>query len=149
MRGWTRRRRLGGWTVSAVEPGSVEPDPPARAWNDRAWMPPFDDDPDPVTSITLMPEYGVELPLWGADWWQLDLPAELLDVLADWQEQFDINFHPETGWVSDDLATEWARRGDELAAALRNTLPPTVPLRVDLWPVAPPRRRRWFNRRPR
>jgi hypothetical protein len=73
-------------------------------------------------------------------------PAHLLDALADWQVQFDTDFHYETGWISEDLAAGWAQRGEELAAALRQALPPTIPLHVDLWPVAPPRRRRWFKR---
>lgn len=58
---------------------------------------------------------------------QLTLPTELLDDLADWQEHFDTNFRPETGWINPDLATQWARRGDELAAALRTARPPKIP----------------------
>ena len=100
-----------------------------------------------MTSIRLSPDHGVELPLWGAEPWQLEPPPGLLDDLTDWQEQFDVNHRPETGWINDDAATDWAHRGDELAAALRGALP-TIPLHVDLWPVAEPRRRRRFNRRP-
>jgi hypothetical protein len=93
-----------------------------------------------------MPEHGVELPLWGAEWWQLGLSADLLNDLADWQEQFDTSFHHETGWKSNDLAESWAHRGGQLATELRNQLPPTISLDLDLWPIAPPRQRRWFER---
>ena len=33
--------------------------------------------------VKLMPEYGAELPLWLAEWWELDLDPELLDDLAN------------------------------------------------------------------
>jgi hypothetical protein len=144
MRARLRRRQQSVWTVHSIPP---EPDPPSRAWNDPSWTPPDDDDdPDPVTSITLMPEYGVELPLWGADWWQLDLPPDLLDEPADWQKQFNTSHRPETGWISEAVATERAHRANDLAEALRRALPASLPVRVDLWPVAEPRRRRCFNR---
>jgi hypothetical protein len=148
VRVWGRRRQRGGWTISTIHSHPAEPEPP-RVWNDPAWTPPFDDDPDPITSIKLMPEYGVELPLWGAEWWQLGLTTDLLNDLADWQDQFDTGFHYETGWNSNDIADGWARRGDELAAELRQQLAPTIPLHVDLWPVASPRQRHWFTRRRR
>jgi hypothetical protein len=145
VRVWGRRRQRGGWTISTIHSGPAAPEP-TRAWNDPTWTPPFDDDPDPVTSIKLMPEYGVELPLWGADWWQLGLATDLLNDLADWQEQFDTGFSCETGWKTSDVAVGWARRGADLATELRKQLPPSIELGVDLWPVAPPRQRRWFER---
>ncbi len=77
----------------------------------------------------------------------LDLPVGLLNDLADWQEQFDTNFRHDTGWISDAVATDWADRADQLAAALRDALPATVALHVNLWPVAT--RRRWLARRRR
>jgi hypothetical protein len=149
MRRWSLRGRRSRWTITAVEPAASEPEPPKRAWNHPTWTPPIDDDPDPITTLKLMPDYGVELPLWGADWWQLGLSPRLLDDLADWQEQFNNDFRSETGWTNDQLAADWARRADELAAALRDELPATIPLAVNLWPIAEPRRRRWFNRRHR
>ena len=32
--------------------------------------------------------------------------ADLPDALADWQVQFDTDFHYETGWISEDLAPD-------------------------------------------
>jgi hypothetical protein len=87
--------------MSPGHSGHAEPEP-TRTWNDPAWTPAFDEDPDPVTSITLMPEYGIELPVWGAGWWQLGPPTDLLNDLADWQEQFDTGFSYESGWTSSD-----------------------------------------------
>ena len=49
------------------------------------------------TTVKLMPEYTIELPLWLCDWWELRLPSDLLDRLADWQAMFDANFDPLQG----------------------------------------------------
>ncbi|HSS08380.1 MAG TPA: hypothetical protein VLL25_00750 [Acidimicrobiales bacterium] len=74
------------------------------------------------------------------------IPADLLDALADWQVQFDTDFHYETGWISEDPR----RRMGTTRRRTRSRAPPGVtpdhPPHVDLWPVAPPRRRRWFKR---
>ena len=130
-----------GWFCYPI-PSDDADEPPARARNDSSWSPPHDDDPVPVTKVTLMPEYGVELPLWGADWWELGPTRPLLDELADWQEQFDTNFSSETGWLNDSIADECERRADALASAVAEQLPPDVPFGVDLWPIRRRSRRR-------
>jgi len=86
----------------------------------------------------------VELPLWGADWWELGLTSQLLDELADWQERFDTNFRPETGWLGDAIADDWERCAGELASAVAEQLSADVGYRIDLWPI----RRGSLRRRP-
>lgn len=110
-------------------------DEPARPWNDPRWRPPTDDGLDTDTAVTLMPEYGVELPLWGMDWWRLGLTPELLNALADWQEQFNAGFEPDAGWRDGGDSSAWERRATELVEALRSELPPTISLTVNLWPI--------------
>lgn len=47
--------------------------------------------------VRLSPDCTADLPLWGQDWEALNLDASLLSALADWQQQFDDNCHPNTG----------------------------------------------------
>jgi hypothetical protein len=73
------------------------------------WWHPSDDDlgwdePFPVI-IRLAPDYSAPLPLWGEgfgniDWRCTKFPPALLDRLAAWQQEFDDNYHYETGWRS-------------------------------------------------
>jgi len=82
-----------------------------------------------------MPEYGVELPLWLCNWWDLNLDPALLDDLADWQATFNANFNNHRGWDEPAVREEWARQADALIARLRHALPSGIKLEVDLWPL--------------
>jgi hypothetical protein len=86
-----------------------------------------------------MPEYTVELPLWGYEWEELGLPPNLLDDLADWQATFDAEYDSEKGcWPDETVKQAWARRADTLVARLRQALPDAISLEVDLWPLGGP-----------
>jgi hypothetical protein len=84
-----------------------------------------------------MPEYSVELPLWWSDWWDLGLQPELLNRLADWQEVFDLNFDSSGGWRNDAVRDAWRKEGEQLARRLREALPETVDVQINLWPLGP------------
>ncbi|MBO3746031.1 hypothetical protein J5X84_08140 [Streptosporangiaceae bacterium NEAU-GS5] len=89
-------------------------------------------DPD---EIRLMPDYSASLPLWGA-WQEAEFSPELLDRLSAWQEDFDANFHWETGWRSVEARDRWAAQAAELEAELRAELGGArATLTVDLWPL--------------
>ncbi|HTX83341.1 MAG TPA: hypothetical protein VME44_14220 [Streptosporangiaceae bacterium] len=86
------------------------------------WNPSDEDDVDwdePLPEvIVLMPDYSAELPLWGngfgnIDWHFTRFSRELLDQLAAWQQEFDDNYHWESGWRS---ASVRAREADDLAS---------------------------------
>lgn len=53
------------------------------------------------TQIKLMPEYGVELPLWSEQRLvegDIGLSADLDAELRSWANFFERHFKPETGW---------------------------------------------------
>ena len=81
-----------------------------------------------------MPDYMCELPLWGRSWESLKLPVPLLNRLADWQDYFDGNFDPISGWTSPDSKRDWETQSVDLISELRNALN-GVQLIVDLWPL--------------
>ena len=85
--------------------------------------------------VKLMPEYGVDLPLWRHRVETLGLSRELLDRLARWQEDFEANFDPFSGWKSVESRERWSREAGPLEADLRAALPKGVDLEVDLWPL--------------
>jgi len=115
---------------------------------DRPWQRPGDDpekdadwyEPLPE-EIVLAPDYMAELPLWGEgfgniDWHFTKFSPELLDRLADWQQEFDDNFHPwGTGWRSASARGLWTAQAEELAAEVRAALGARARLIVDLWPL--------------
>jgi hypothetical protein len=107
----------------------------ARPWNDPSWVPTDGEIEFAPAVVCLSPDYAADLPLWGCNWWALGLPVELLDALADWHEDFARGFREDSGWTDESAANAWANRGVELADALRDALPPTVALEVDLWPT--------------
>ena len=82
-----------------------------------------------------MPDYSADLPLWGSALSQLDLPARLLDELGDWQQEFDDNFDPHTGWSSEVTKSTWAQRAVTLEMDLRAEIDGRATLSVDLWPL--------------
>src|SRR5580704_9732464 len=61
--------------------------------------------------VKLMPDYKMELPLRGRPWQSLDLSVELLDRLADWQDELDANFDANNGWKSAQARSNWAEQG--------------------------------------
>lgn len=107
-----------------------------RPWNDPAWVAPQGfPGRGAVRSVELMPDYGCELPLWQADWWELSLSTSLLNDLADWQEMFDGGFHETKGWRNADMAQAWKVEAEDLIARLRIELGGQVRLEIDLWPL--------------
>lgn len=91
----------------------------ARPWNEPSWLPPDDEIEFETEVVCLSPDYAADLPLWGCNWWTLGLPVELLDALADWQEEFVLSFRHDSGWTDEAATHAWANRGGELADALR------------------------------
>ena len=91
-----------------------------------------------LTVVRLSPDYSAPSPLWpGSDETDALVPASLLAKLVAWQEYFDSNFIPETGWCSDDAKVQWANTAVELEAELREVLAGRADLVVDLWPLEP------------
>jgi hypothetical protein len=82
-----------------------------------------------------MSEYTADLPLWGANLRELKLSGKLLDDLGDWQQQFDDNFDPFSGWSSEEVKTAWAERAAVLEMDLRIEIKGKAMLEVDLWPL--------------
>jgi hypothetical protein len=85
--------------------------------------------------LKLMPEYGIDLPLWGRSLDSLDLSPYLLERLAQWQEDFEANFDPFSGWKSTESRDRWSREAERLEVELRAALPAGDELVVDLWPL--------------
>src|SRR5215472_16060883 len=64
--------------------------------------------------IELAPDYMADLPLEGdegmIDWQDTGFSPQLLDRLAAWQQDFDDNFHWQTGWRSAEARGRWAAK---------------------------------------
>jgi hypothetical protein len=108
------------------------------------WWHPSENDRDcdePLPSvIVLAPDYMAPLPLWGEGsgniaWQFTKFPPELLDRLAAWQQDFDHNYHHDTGWRSDAARDRWAHDANDLAADMQTALGTRAELAVDLWPL--------------
>ena len=89
--------------------------------------------------IVLSLDYMADLPLWGKgcgdiDWRLTKFPPEVLDRLAAWQQEFDDNYHYQTGWRSAAIRDRWAHQANDLAAEIRAALGTRTDLVVDLWP---------------
>jgi hypothetical protein len=103
--------------------------------DDLAWDEPLPD------LIELAPDYSADLPLWGGDgsgnvaWQSTKFSPQLLDRLAAWQQEFETNFHWETGWRSTEIRDQWARQADLLTADIRAELGHRAELTVSLWPL--------------
>jgi hypothetical protein len=89
--------------------------------------------------MRLMPDYAGDLPLrWGRPLEQVDLSPWLLDRLAQWQHDFDVNFDPYAGgWQSPEAREKWKQEAHGLVIELRTALPRDIELKVDLWPLEP------------
>jgi hypothetical protein len=88
-------------------------------------------------TITLMPEYGVEVPLWPQEDETEALVSEALVArLMAWQELFATNFG-QSGWRSEEVKARWASQAVALEADLRDEVAGRVEVEVDLWPVNP------------
>lgn len=97
------------------------------------------------TTVRLMPEYGVDVPLWGGDWETLALSDSLLADLVKWQAEFDETFSPSSRadrsqWVA--IKARWEQDAQSLAARIRREIPPHFELVIDLWPLETGGRRR-------
>jgi hypothetical protein len=96
------------------------------------------DEPVP-RQIELAPDYSADLPLWGCDgsgnisWQDTKFSPRLLDRLAAWQQDFDANFHWDTGWRSTAVRDHWHRQIGQLAADVRAELGDRAELIVRLW----------------
>jgi hypothetical protein len=91
--------------------------------------------------VLLSPDYSVRLPIWSEEdagqisWRTTNFSPELLDRLADWQSEFDENYHWEKGWTSEHALIQWAHEATDLIADLRIALGGQAELVVDLWPL--------------
>ncbi len=86
-------------------------------------------------TITLMPDYGVDVPLWPQEEETDALASEgLVAKLMAWQELFASNFGP-SGWSSEGVKDRWAEQAVALEAELREEVAGRVGVEVDLWPV--------------
>ena len=89
-------------------------------------------------TITLMPEYGVEVPLWPQAEETEDLVSEgLRSKLEAWQATFDPHFSWNSGWDSEEVKAAWASDAANLEAQLRNEMAGIIEVEVDLWPLNP------------
>jgi hypothetical protein len=86
-----------------------------------------------LPTLRLMPDYAADRPLWGADLNELNLSGSVVDELGDWQQQFDDNFDPLSGWSSDQVKAEWAERAAVIEMELRIEIKGKAWLEVDLW----------------
>ncbi len=99
-------------------------------------------EPEPECDITLMSEYGLDMPLWGAVGSDqekaatfLGLSAELTRDLLDWQVSF--KEHCATlSWDNPANADTYATQGRALLRRLREELPGNT-IELDLWPLDP------------
>lgn len=90
---------------------------------------------EPVV-IRLMPEFGVDVPLFPqSDFTEALVPEDLLAKLISWQGQFLDNYVFETGRRSPDARDRFAADAGPLETALREALQGKAELEVDLWPV--------------
>jgi hypothetical protein len=112
--------------------------------SDNPWWHPESDDVEvqdllpPV--VILSPDYDAGLPLWSEgsgqiSWRSTEFSPELLDRLADWQEEFDSNFRWDKGWKSEGALTRWAQEATGLVADVRRELGTRAKLAVNLWPL--------------
>ena len=89
-------------------------------------------------TITLMPEYGVEVPLWPQADETEDLVSDRLkSKLEAWQATFDSHFSWDSGWDSEEAKAAWASDAKGLEAELRNEVAGIIEVEVDLWPLNP------------
>jgi hypothetical protein len=94
------------------------------------------DEPLPEV-ITLAPDYGAQLPLWGDGfgniaWQHTKFSPALLDRLAAWQHEFDTHHHWDRGWDSGEIRDRWASQAEDLAADVRAELGTRASLVVKL-----------------
>lgn len=87
-----------------------------------------------AVGVKLMPEYSVDLPLWGR-WEHLELSESLLDRLRRWQSEFDSTFRWDSGWRSAADRQRWSEEARSLEADLRDEVGNRAEVTVDLWPL--------------
>jgi hypothetical protein len=101
--------------------------------------------PEPLPSVVILsPDYnaGMDagLPLWAEgsgqiSWRSTKFSPELLERLANWQDDFDSNYRWDKGWSSEPALTRWAQEATDLAADVRRELSARTRLVVHLWPL--------------
>ncbi len=90
------------------------------------------------TTITLMPEYGVDVPLWPREDETDSLVSQgLMAKLMAWQDVFGSQFDSRSGWRTDEVKVSWAEQARTLEAELRKEVAGRVGIEVDLWPLNP------------
>lgn len=89
-------------------------------------------------TIELSPDYGVTIPLWPQeDRTETLIPTDLLERLIAWQQLFNVNFEPGSGWTSMAVKTKWTEEAVQLEADLRAAVDGRFAVEVDLWPLNP------------
>jgi hypothetical protein len=94
-----------------------------------------------VTSVRLAPEWGTD-PLWvdGDNWGveetaaELALPADLVERIERWDEQYQDLYDPEdpagSGFPDTAAETRWQERGRQLARELAAAVGPGIEVRL-------------------
>ena len=90
--------------------------------------------PAEATYVKLMPDYSVDVPLWGIPWRNLQLDPALIERLRAWQARFEDHFDHEQGWDDTDVVSAWRVERERLADALRRALGPEIEVQVHPWP---------------
>lgn len=92
-----------------------------------------------MTTVKLMPEYSVEVPLWGDDGLiepgDLPLSESLLEALTAWSALFQEHHRVDSGWLDGSAREEFASSAEVLLTRLRAELGPAYDVVADLWPL--------------
>lgn len=84
-------------------------------------------------TLMLAPEFGVRVPLWPKTFDVESLvPDDLLAKLIAWQDYFEANCHPFTGWDSGEARLHFRERGLALVAELKEALGDRAEVVADL-----------------
>ena len=94
-------------------------------------------DPDRVTSLCLYPDYGADFPITldggYCDEEDVDFSDALRHRLRAWNDLFQFNYSPWTGWTSDDARDEFLSQSPELIEAVRREVPTGVTFSVHIF----------------
>lgn len=90
-----------------------------------------------LPELCLSVDYGATFPLWplGTETEAL-VPEPLHSRMVAWQRSFDMHFHWERGWDTEDAKRSWGLEGAQIARELRDALEGVAELTVDLWPLS-------------
>jgi hypothetical protein len=89
--------------------------------------------------LRLAPDYVMGISgLWpSSDDTDAMVSPELLTRLVAWNDEFNVNFHYERGWRSEEARDRWAEESVDLAAQVRAAVEGKAELQIDLWPLSP------------